>query len=114
MILILGLTYLTSITSEVESLETTITGLMTAVNAIQTSIGGLETTVNGLDTDYTTELAELAAGLEEANTAIASLTEALGNVLTEEDLATISSTLADVQADVKELLNMKMYHILSI
>lgn len=106
MILILGLAYLTSITSEVESLETTITGLMTAVNAIQTSIGGLETTVNGLDTDYTTELAELAAGLEEANTAIASLTEALGNVLTEEDLATISSTLADVQADVKELLNM--------
>ena len=105
MILILGLAYLTSITSEVESLETTITGLMTAVNAIQTSIGGLETTVNGLDTDYTTELAELAAGLEEANTAIASLTEALGNVLTEEDLATISSTLADVQADVKELLN---------
>ena len=97
---------MTSITSEVESLETTITGLMTAVNAIQTSIGGLETTVNGLDTDYTTELAELAAGLEEANTAIASLTEALGNVLTEEDLATISSTLADVQADVKELLNM--------
>ena len=104
MILILGLAYLTSITSEVEGLETTITGLMTAVNAIQTSIGGLETTVNGLDTDYTTELAELAAGLEEANTAIASLTEALGNVLTEEDLATISSTLADVQADVKELL----------
>lgn len=61
MILILGLAYLTSITSEVEGLETTITGLMTAVNAIQTSIGGLETTVNGLDTDYTTELAELAA-----------------------------------------------------
>ena len=106
MILILGLAYLTSIKSEVESLETTITGLMTAVNAIQTSIGGLETTVNGLDTDYTTELAELATGLEEANTAIASLTEALGNVLTEEDLATISSTLADVQADVKKLLNM--------
>jgi len=96
---------LTTITSKVEGLETTITGLMTAVNAIQTSVDGLETTVEGLDTDYTTELAELATGLQEANTAIASLTEALGNVLTEEDLATISSTLANVQADVKELLN---------
>ena len=96
---------MTTITSKVEGLETTITGLMTAVNAIQTSVDGLETTVEGLDTDYTTELAELATGLQEANTAIASLTEALGNVLTEEDLATISSTLANVQADVKELLN---------
>ena len=105
MIISLGRTYLTTITSKVEGLETTITGLMTAVNAIQTSVDGLETTVEGLDTDYTTELAELATGLQEANTAIASLTEALGNVLTEEDLATISSTLANVQADVKELLN---------
>jgi len=105
LIISLGRTYLTTITSKVEGLETTITGLMTAVNAIQTSVDGLETTVEGLDTDYTTELAELATGLQEANTAIASLTEALGNVLTEEDLATISSTLANVQADVKELLN---------
>ncbi|MDB2702969.1 hypothetical protein N9Z01_07760 [Flavobacteriaceae bacterium] len=92
LIISLGRTYLTTITSKVEGLETTITGLMTAVNAIQTSVDGLETTVEGLDTDYTTELAELATGLQEANTAIASLTEVLGNVLTEEDLATISST----------------------
>lgn len=90
---------MTAITTEVEGLQTTIAGLMMSVTAIQTSI-------DGLDTDYTTELAELATGLEEANTAIASLTEALGNVLTEADLATISSTLAEVQADVKELLNM--------
>ena len=110
---------MTSITKEVEDLETTIAGLMMSVTAIQTSIGGLETNIGdigtnigdletaieNLDTDYTAELADLAAGLEEANTAIASLTIALGNVLTEADLATISSTLANVQADVKELLN---------
>lgn len=94
---------MTSVSSQVESLSTTVNGLMTAVDAIQDSVDNLPDPA-----DYTTELAELATGLADAQTAIASLTAQLEGVVTAADLATISSTLAQVQADVRELLNANM------
>ena len=94
---------MTSVSSQVESLSTTVNGLMTAVDAIQDSVVNLPDPA-----DYTTELAELATGLADAQTAIASLTAQLERVVTAADLATISSTLAQVQADVRELFNANM------
>ena len=130
--------YLTALESQVGSLSTTVNGLMTAVDAIQNSVGTIGTTVDTLGdsvgnlsdsisatnsataalqdsidnlpdpADYTTELADLATGLADAQTAIASITAQLEGVVTPGDLATISSTLAQVQADVRELLNANM------
>ena len=125
-----GFVCLTAITSQVEDLETTVNGLMGVLDAIQSSVGTIGTTVDGLGTtvdglgdsisatnsatdalqdsidnlpeptDYSTELADLA----DAQTAIASLTQQLAGVVTAADLATISNTLGQVQADVRELL----------
>ena len=122
-----GFVCLTAITSQVEDLETTVNGLMGVLDAIQSSVGTIGTTVDGLGdsisatnsatdalqdsidnlpepTDYSTELADLASGLADAQTAIASLTQQLAGVVTAADLATISNTLGQVQADVRELL----------
>lgn len=67
----------------------------------------LQSSVDGIEapTDYSSDLADLASGLATAQTSIDSLTAQLenfdGNAA---ELNTISSTLAQVAADVKELL----------
>lgn len=90
---------LTAVSTQVSSLSTTVNGLQTSVTAIQTAIDNLPE-----PTDHSQQLDDLATGLAAAQTAIASLTAQLENVSTAEDLAQISSTLANVEADVHELL----------
>lgn len=114
---------LNEIQSSVGTIGTTVEGLGTSVNGLGTTVNGLETTVgvivtdinalgdsvsatnsataalqNTVDnlpapTDYSTELADLASGLTDAQTAIASLTQQLAGVVTAADLATISGDL---------------------
>ena len=55
-------------------------------------------------TDLASNQTDLATGLEAAQTAIEELTAQLANVDSEEDLAAITDALAEVQADVRELL----------
>ena len=67
----------------------------------------LQSSVDGIEapTDYSSDLAALASGLATAQTSIDSLTAQLENFDgNDAQLNTISSTLAQVAADVKELL----------
>ena len=90
---------MTQVQSDLSSLTSTVGNLQTAITAIQTSVDALPE-----PNDYSTELADLASGLTDAQTTIDALNAALANVATTADLGTISSTLAEVQADVRELL----------
>lgn len=84
---------MTAVSTQVDSLNTTVSGLQTSITAIQTAVNG-----------NNDQLETLASELENAQTAIASLTAQLENVNTAEELEQISSTLANVEADVHELL----------
>lgn len=90
---------MTSVSSTLDDLSSTVTGLMNSMGAIQTSINGLL-----IPKDYSSDLDDFASGLASANAAIASLTADLANVDNSSELAQISNTLADVQEDVRELL----------
>ena len=86
---------LTQVQSELSSLNTTVT-------ALNTTVGGISTTLSEVDDDIT----DLATGLAAAQSSIASLTAQLENFNgNQAELNTISSTLAIVAADVRELLN---------
>ena len=91
---------LTQVQTELGSLSSTVSGLSTALATLQSSVDGIEA-----PTDYSSDLAALASGLATEQTSIDSLTAQLenfdGNAA---ELNTISSTLAQVAADVKELL----------
>ena len=67
---------------------------------VQSDLATLSSTVNGLATSN----ASLASDLAATQAAIDMLSSQLGNVASEEDLTAISEALAEVQADVRELL----------
>ena len=67
---------------------------------VQSDVAALNATVSGLAASS----AALAPGLASAQAAIEALSTQLGNVASEEDLAAITAALAEVQADVRELL----------
>ena len=100
------------LTSQITSLQSTvdgltgvssaITSLQAQVTAITSALTGITSTVNGLsnydDSAVISQLGTISATL-------AGLLDQLDGVATAAELATISNTLGDVQADVKELLN---------
>ena len=81
------------LSDQITALSATVQGLSTVADQIT----ALQNTVNGLELT-------LGADIATIKTAVDALTASLEDVATAADLATISSTLADVQADVKELL----------
>ena len=91
---------LTQVQTELGSLSSTVSGLSTALATLQSSVDGIEA-----PTDYSSDQATLASGLATSQTSIDSLTAQLENFDgNDAQLNTISSTLAQVAADVKELL----------
>ena len=81
------------LSDQITALSATVQGLSTVADQIT----ALQNTVNGLELT-------LGADIATIKTAVDALSAALDDVATAADLGTISSTLADVQADVKELL----------
>jgi len=92
------------LTSQITSLQTTVdglTGVSSAITTLQTTVAGISTAVNGLSNyDDTGIVAQLNA----VSSTLATLLTQLDGVATNADLAAISSTLADVKSDVRELL----------
>ena len=80
------------LSDQITALSATVQGLSTVADQIT----ALQNTVNGLELTLGTDIA--------AKTAVDALDAALADVATASDLGVISSTLADVKADVKELL----------
>jgi len=82
------------LSDQITALSSTVQGLSTVadqITALQNTVNGLELTLGG---DITTIKA-----------AVEALQTSLADVATAADLGVLSSTLADVQADVKELLS---------
>lgn len=77
---------MTSVSSQVESLSNTVDGIIDSLTMLGESGESLE------------------AGLMSAQSQLASITAALEGVVTSEELGLISNTLADLQADVREIL----------
>ena len=77
---------MTSVSSQVETLSTTVNRIISALTMLGENAAGLE------------------AGLMAAQAQLDSITAALEGVVTSEELGLISSTLADLQADIDELL----------
>ena len=88
------------LTSQISSLQSTVdglTGVSSAITALQSTVEGISTAVEANGTAITADLAQVSQTL-------ADLAGSLSDVATSADLDSISSTLADVQADVRELL----------
>ena len=81
------------LSDQITALSATVQGLSTVADQIT----ALQNTVNGLELTLGSEISSI-------KTAVEALSSALDDVATAADLGIISSTLADVQADVKELL----------
>ena len=81
------------LSDQITALSATVQGLSTVADQIT----ALQNTVNGLELT-------LGADIATIKTAVDALTDSLADVATAADLGVISSTLAGVQADVKELL----------
>ena len=77
---------MTSVSSQVEALSTTVNGIINSLTMLGENATGIE------------------AGLMAAQSQLASITAALEGVVTSEELGLISSTLADLQADIDEIL----------
>jgi hypothetical protein len=81
------------LSDQITALSQTVQGLSTVadqITALQNTVNGLELTLGG--------------DISNIKTAVEALQTSLADVATAADLGLISSTLADVQADVKELL----------
>ncbi len=81
------------LSDQITALSATVQGLSTVADQIT----ALQNTVNGLELTLGGEISSI-------KTAVEALTASLDDVATAADLGIISSTLAEVQADVKELL----------
>ena len=77
---------MTSVSSQVDALSTTVNGIISSLAMLGENAAGLETS------------------LMAAQTQLTAITAALEGVVTSEELGLISSTLADLQADVREIL----------
>ena len=96
---------LASEVDDVAALQAQIVQTQSALSAIQEAVAGLE---NYDDTDLTNAVNASQSALEQqigtVSATLASLLQQTNDIATSTDLNTISSTLADVQADVRELL----------
>ena len=77
---------MTSVSSQVEALSSTVDGIISSLTMLGENAAGIE------------------AGLMAAQSELASITAALEGVVTSEELGLISSTLAELQADINEIL----------
>lgn len=94
---------MTAVSSQLTAFETTVNALQQAVTDIQNALDDLPDNSEAIS-EIGSNVAELSEELANAQTAIASLTAQLENVNSAEELAQISSTLADIEDDVHELL----------
>ena len=76
---------MTGVSSQVDSLASTVNGIISSLTMLEENAAGIE------------------AGLVAAQSQLESITAALENVVTSEELALISTTLADLQADINEI-----------
>ena len=81
------------LSDQITALSQTVQGLSTVADQIT----ALQNTVNGLELTLGSDISEIKAAVD-------ALEAALADVATAADLGIISSTLSEVQADVKELL----------
>jgi len=91
------------LTSQITSLQSTVdglTGVTAAITTLQGTVAGLATTIGNVSTG----VGENATTLETVSATLADLLAQLDDVATNADLDAISSTLALVQSDVRELL----------
>ena len=92
------------LTSQITSLQSTVdglTGVSAAITQLQSQVTAINTAVSGLSNyDDTAVINQLGT----ISSTLADLLARLDGVATNEDLAVISDTLAQVQADVRELL----------
>ncbi len=82
------------LSDQITALSSTVQGLSTVADQIT----ALQNTVNGLELTLGGDISTIKAAVEALQTSLA-------DVATAADLGVLSSTLADVQADVKELLS---------
>jgi hypothetical protein len=87
------------LSDQITALSSTVQGL----SSVADQITALSNTVNGLAT--AASVSGLQGDITTIKAAVDALTASLADVATAADLGIISSTLADVQADVKELLS---------
>ena len=85
---------MTYVTSQVNSLQSTVAGISSGLSNVQSSVDAL---TNYDDSAVVAQLATISQTL-------ADLASSLDGVATNEDLAVISSTLADIETNVHELL----------
>ena len=92
------------LTSQITSLQSTVdglTGVSAAITQLQSQVASINTAVSGLSNyDDTAVISQLGT----ISSTLADLLAQLEGVATNADLAVISDTLAQVQADVRELL----------
>ena len=81
------------LSDQITALSQTVQGLSTVADQIT----ALQNTVNGLELTLGSDISDIKAAVD-------ALEAALADVATAADLGIISSTLSEVQADVKELL----------
>ena len=77
---------MTSVSNQVDALSTTVNGIISSLTMLGDNAAGIE------------------AGLMAAQSQLTAITAALEGVVTSEELGLISSTLADLRADINELL----------
>ena len=85
----------------IDGVQASITSLQGTVAGLSTALGTVQSTVNGLS-NY--DDSAVVAQLDSVSSTLADLLAQLNGVATAADLGTISDTLAQVQADVRELL----------
>ena len=85
---------LTGVSTQIQNLQGLVTGLSQSLTTVQSTVDGI--------TNY--DDSGVVAQLDAVSTTLASLLNQLAGVATSADLGIISSTLAEVQANVRELL----------
>ena len=95
------------LTSLIEDLQTEVEGIpdvSQSIATLQSTVAAISTAVTSGNAANATANQATAASLATVSQTLADLQASLGNVAQAGDLDAISSTLADVQADVRELL----------
>ena len=95
------------LTSLIEDLQTEVEGIpdvSQSIATLQSTVAAISTAVTNGNAANAAANQATAAGLATVSQTLADLQASLGNVAQAGDLDAISSTLADVQADVRELL----------
>ena len=90
-----------AVQTSITSLQSTVAGLSSALTSVQSTVNGVQSSVSGLSNYDDTAV---VAQLNQVSSTLADLLLQLQGVASSSELGTISDTLAQVQQDVRELL----------